>query len=33
VLGRLACAAGSRELVGGQVDDLDFGPARDAALD
>ncbi|MFI5316680.1 MAG: polyprenyl synthetase family protein [Myxococcota bacterium] len=33
VVGRLARAAGSRELVGGQVDDLAFQPERaDAAL-
>jgi geranylgeranyl diphosphate synthase type II len=33
VIGRLARAAGSRELVGGQVDDLAFRPERaDAAL-
>ncbi len=33
VVGRLARAAGSRELVGGQVDDLAFRPERaDAAL-
>ncbi|HXX49075.1 MAG TPA: polyprenyl synthetase family protein [Myxococcota bacterium] len=33
IVGRLARAAGSRELVGGQVDDLAFAPERaDAAL-